>query len=50
MGSGEVVVVRNETKRFPSFQPLSSVFVQLCFTLQAIVEGEFVLSGFEVEL
>ena len=50
VGSCKVVVVWDETKGFPPFQPFSSLFVRPGFTLQAIMEGEFALSGSEIEL
>jgi len=48
VGSRKVVVVRDEAEWFPSFQPLSSFFVQLGFARQAIIKGDFVLGGFEL--
>ena len=50
VGSCEVVVVGDETKRFSPFQSLSSLFITPGFTFQAIVKGEFALRGFEVKL
>ena len=48
VGSGKVVVIRDEAKRFPPFQPLASLFVQLGFARQAIIKGDFILSGLEL--
>lgn len=48
VSSGEVIVMGDEAKRFSSFQPLPSLFVQLGFTRQAIVKGEFAFGGFEL--
>lgn len=50
VGSCEVVVVGDETEGLSPLQPLSSLFVTPGFTFQAIVEGEFALRGFEIEL
>ena len=48
MSPSKVIVVGDKAKRFPSFQPLSSLFVQLGFTRQAIVKGDFAFCGFEL--
>lgn len=48
VSSGKVIVVGDEAKGFPSFQPLSSFFVQLGFTRQAIVKGDIFLRRFKL--
>ena len=49
VGSCEVLVVGDETKGFPPFQPLSSIFIRPGFTFQAVMEGKLALNGFEIE-
>jgi hypothetical protein len=48
VSSGKVIVVGDEAKRFPSFQPLSGLFVHLGFTRQAVIKGDFAFGSFEL--